>query len=89
MLQNDKLEADETEFESFDNYMGGEFFVNNNGDQVPAKVVKRARGNDGKAIGKQNLNPFMDTRAYDCELGDGTVYRYSANVIAEKYICTM
>ncbi|KAI2489322.1 Reverse transcriptase (RNA-dependent DNA polymerase) [Fragilaria crotonensis] len=84
MLQHDKLEADDTEFESFDKYLGAEFFVNDNGETVPAKVVKRARDNDGNPIGKQHPNPLMDTRAYDCELGDGTVYRYTANVIAEN-----
>ena len=26
----------------------------------------------------------MDTRVYDCELGDGRIYRYSANVIPEN-----
>lgn len=84
MLQQDRLEADETEFETFDKYIGAEFFVNDNGDYVPAKVLKRARGNDGNAIGKKHSNPLLDTRIYDCELGDGTVYRYSANVIAEN-----
>ena len=84
MLQHDTLEADDIEFESLDKYVGAEFFVNDNGKSVPAKVLKRARDNDGNAIGKQHSNPLMDTRAYDCELGDGTVYRYTANVIAEN-----
>jgi hypothetical protein len=44
----------------------------------------RARGNDGNAIGRKHSNPLMDTRIYDCELGDGTVYRYSENVIVEN-----
>ena len=84
MLQTEKLEADDTEFESFDKYIGAEFFVNDNGESVPAKVVKRARDDAGNPIGKHHSNPLMDTRAYDCELGDGTVYRYSANVITEN-----
>ena len=84
MLQRDRLEADETEFETFDKYIGAEFFVNNNGEYVLAKVLKRARGNDGNAMGKKHSNPLMDTSVYDCELGDGTVYCYSANVIAEN-----
>ena len=84
MLQNDQLDADDIEFETFDKYIGAEFFVNENGEQVPAKVLKRARDNDGNAIGRQNPNPLLDTRVYDCELDDGTVYKYSANVIAEN-----
>ena len=84
MLQTEKLDADDTEFESFDKYICAEFFVNDNGESVPAKVVKRARDNAGNPICKHHSNPLMDTRANDCELGDGTVYRYSANVIAEN-----
>ena len=84
MFQDDKIEADNTEFESFDKYKGAEFFVNDNGESVPARVVKRARDNEGKPIGRHHANPLMDTRAYNCEIGDGTVYRYSANVIAEN-----
>jgi hypothetical protein len=38
-----------------------------------------------ESIGKQHSNPLLDSRAYNCELGDGTVYRrYSASVIAEN-----
>lgn len=86
LLQDEKLDADDTEFESFHKYIGAEFFVNNNdGDQVPAKVVKCARDNEGNVIGQQHSNPLLDTHSYDsCELGDGTVYRYDANVIAEN-----
>ncbi len=40
MLQRDRLEADETEFETFDKYIGAEFFVNDNGEYVPAKLLK-------------------------------------------------
>jgi hypothetical protein len=69
------LDADEAEFETFDKYIGAEFFVNDNGEYVPAKVLKRARGNDGNAIGKKHLNPLMDTRVYDCELVIGSLQR--------------
>ena len=84
MIQSGTLEADDTEFETFDKYIGAEFFVNDNGESAPARVVKRSRGNDGNPIGKKHLYPLLDTSVYDCELGDGTVYRYSANVIAEN-----
>jgi hypothetical protein len=53
-LQNDKLDADDTEFESFDKYIGAEFFVNDNGESYTPK---------GRAIGKQHPNLLMDTRA--------------------------
>lgn len=84
MWQPPKPEADETEFETFDKYIGAEFLVNDNGDTVAAKVTKRARDNDGNPIGKKHTNPLLDTREYECTLGDGTVFRYTANVIAEN-----
>jgi hypothetical protein len=84
MLQPDKPEADDIEFETFDQYIGAEFLVNQNGESVPAKVTKRARNNDGKPIGKRSANPLLDTREYECVLDDGSVYRYNANVIAEN-----
>jgi hypothetical protein len=50
MLQNGKLDADDTEFETFVKYIGAEFLTNDNGEAVPTKAVKRARDNEGKAI---------------------------------------
>ena len=82
MMQPPKPEVDE--YETFDQYLGAEFLVNNNGESVPAKVQKRARDNSGKPIGKRNENSLLDTREYDCILDDGSVYRYHANVIAEN-----
>jgi hypothetical protein len=35
-------------------------------------------------IGKQNANPLLDSREYDCVLDDGTLYRYSAHIIAKN-----
>ena len=89
MLQSPQIEADDTEFETFDKFLGAELLVNDNGEAVPAKVLKRARDNDGKPIGKTHLNPLLDTYAYDCEMHDGTVYRYSANDYCREYILTM
>ena len=84
MIQPPKLDADEIEYETFDQYIGAEFMVNSNGDSVPAKVVKRARDNDGKPIGTKHSNPLLDSREYECVLDDGTLYRYTTNVIAEN-----
>ena len=84
MLQPTKPDADEIEHETYDQYIGAEFLVNDNGDTVAAKVTKRARDNEGKPIGKRNANPLLDTREYDCVFDDGKVYRYNANVIAEN-----
>jgi hypothetical protein len=84
MSQPAKQDADDIEFETFDQYLNSEFMVNKDGENSMAKVVKRARDNNGNPIGKRNANPLLDTREYECELEDGSVMRYYANVIAEN-----
>ena len=49
-----------------------------------ARVVKRARTEDGKAIGTAHSNPMLDTRAYEIEFADGTRDKITANIIAEN-----
>ena len=46
--------------------------------------MKRARDNDGKPVGTKHTNPLLDSREYECVFDDGTLYRYTANVIAEN-----
>jgi hypothetical protein len=84
MNQAAKSEADNIEFDSFDQYLSAEFVVNRDGDVATAKVIKRAKDNEGNPIGKRHTNPLLDTREYECELEDGTVMRHNANVIAEN-----
>ena len=85
MLQPEKPEADDLEFETFDQYIGAEFVVNLNGEPTMAKVTKCACDNERKPVGKQqHANPLLDSREYECLLEDGTLYRYNANVIAEN-----
>ena len=84
MIQPPKSEADDIEYETFDQYLSAEFIVNKDGEPAPAKVVKRARDNNGNPIGKRHDNPLLDTREYECMLDDGTTMRYHANVIAEN-----
>ncbi len=84
MYQPAKVDADDIEFDSFDQYLNSEFMVNQDGDVATAKVIKRAKDNSGNPIGKRHANPLLDTREYECELEDGTMMRYNANVIAEN-----
>ncbi|KAI2492275.1 Reverse transcriptase (RNA-dependent DNA polymerase) [Fragilaria crotonensis] len=84
MNQPAKRDADDIEFDSFDQYLNSEFLVNNDGETAMARVVKRARDNNGNPIGKRHPNPLLDTREYECELEDGSLMRYHANVIAEN-----
>ena len=67
-----------------DQYLNSEFMVNQDGDVATAKVIKRAKDNSGNPIGNRHAIPLLDTREYECELEDGTVMRYNANVIAEN-----
>ena len=84
MIQHPKDDADNIEFDTFDQYLGAEFLINSNGETAMATVTKRAKDNEGNAIGKRNSNPLLDTREYECTMEDGSVYRYNANVIAEN-----
>ena len=84
MMQSDKPDADDVEYETFDQYLGAEFIVNWNGEPTTAKVTKRARDNEGKPVGRRHANPLLDSREYECLLEDGTLFRYNANVIAEN-----
>ena len=78
MLQEPKSDADEVEFETFDQYVGAEFLANLNDETSMATVTKHVKDNNGNAIGKKNANPLMDTSEYECTLEDGSVYRYIA-----------
>jgi hypothetical protein len=70
--------------DTFDQYLGAEFILNANGETAMATITKRAKDNDGNAIGKRNSNPLLDTREYECTPEDGSVYRYNANVKANN-----
>ena len=42
-----KLEADDIDFDGFDQYLGAEFMVNSNGETAMATVSKRVKDNEG------------------------------------------
>jgi hypothetical protein len=84
VLQLPKADADNMEFETFDQYVNAKFVMNDNGEPVIARVTKRAWDNEGNPIGQRNANPLLDTCEYECTMDDGTVYWYNANVIVEN-----
>ena len=45
-----------------------------------ARVIRRAVDSDGKVIGLWDSNPTLNTLVYECELDDGTIKEYAANV---------
>ena len=71
--------------EAIDQYLNMELIMDvGSNDERRGRVIKRARGQDGEAIGRAHTNPLFDTREYDIEFTDGTIERYAANVIAEN-----
>ena len=52
MLQAPKADADDVDFETFNQYLNAKFMINNNGEDEVARVTKRARDNNGKPIRK-------------------------------------
>ena len=77
-------EADDFTEEAYDGYLNAELILPHNNDMVKARVVKRARGDDGRPVGVRNQNPMIDTRVYEVEFMDGSRAKYSANTIAEN-----
>jgi hypothetical protein len=65
-----KAEADESEFETFDQYLKAEFLVSANGKTTMTTITKRARDNDVNVFGKSNTNPLLDTCEYECTVED-------------------
>lgn len=51
-----------------------------------AKVLRRSMDENGRVIGNFNENPLLNTLVYDCEFPDGTIKKYSANIIAENVL---
>jgi hypothetical protein len=82
MIQENRPDVDEVEI--YDGYVNAEIIIDRDGEPTRARVVKRARTDSGKPIGRSHRNPLFDTREYDCILDDGTMERYTANIIAEN-----
>lgn len=51
-----------------------------------AKVLGRAKGDDGRVVGTHHENPFLNSIVYDVEFPDGAVKQYAANMIAENIL---
>jgi hypothetical protein len=64
--------------------LSAELLLPDGDNMVKARVVKRAKGEDGNPIGLRHKNPLFDTREYTVEFGDGSTAEYTANIIAEN-----
>jgi hypothetical protein len=84
MVNVNAIEQDDYTDDAYDQYIGAELHLPHGDEMVHARVIKRARGEDGNPIGKRNQNPILDTREYEVEMPDGSTAAYTANVIAEN-----
>jgi hypothetical protein len=84
MIPEPKPDVDD--LETYDKYLNAEFIVNRaDGEAIKARGVrKRIRTDTGELVGREHTSPLFDTRAYECVLDDGTIDRYTANIIAEN-----
>ena len=83
MLIDDRPEADDEE--AIDKYLNTELILDvGTNNERRGRVIKRSRGQDGEPIGRAHTNPLFDTREYDIEFTDGSIEKYTANIIAEN-----
>ena len=78
------MEADEVDPDTYDSYIEAQVLLPKGDKYHYARVMSRKHGPHGKAIGKGNPNPVLNTRVYEVEFLDGEVLEYSANVITDN-----
>jgi hypothetical protein len=78
------VEQDAFTPDAMDNYLNSELLLPDGDNLVRARVIKRAKGEDGNPIGLHHKNPLFDTREYTVEFPDGSTAEYQANIIAEN-----
>ena len=84
-VEEDSLIGDIEESDTFDQYIGAQLYFDTGPEGGPrrGRVIKRAKGDDGRPIGRGHGNPMLDTRRYEVEI-EGIPHEFSANVIAEN-----
>ncbi len=82
MIEEATTEADE--HVDFDNYIHANLLLDVGGEQLQGRVIKRAKELDGTKKDRAHPNPLFDTRSYLVEFKDGSVSKYTANIIAEN-----
>jgi hypothetical protein len=72
------VDIEDHDADSLDTFIGAEVLLPHGDGQIRAKVTKRAKGADGKPIGRFNDNPILNTREYEVEFPDGSFAEYTA-----------
>ena len=83
MFTGERPEADDEE--AMDKYFNVELILDViSANERQGHVAKRQPELDGKAVGRAHVNPLFDTREYNIEFTDGSVDKYTNNVITEN-----
>ena len=69
---------------SYDQLINAEVLLAQGEHFKSAKVLGRAKDQDGNLSGTYDDNPMLNTMVYNVEFPDGMIKEYSANVIAEN-----
>jgi len=78
-----KKECDDYTKEAYNSYLGTELLIPSGDTFILGRVIKRERDKDGHQIGRRHANP-LDTHQYKVIFGDGSLSKYSANLVAEN-----
>jgi hypothetical protein len=74
--------ADTFTVDAYEKYIGAQLWMPLRDSMAEAKVVGRAKDEDGNPVGTSHSNPLQDTRVYEVAFDDGSIAKYSANLIA-------
>ena len=87
MITGERPETDDEE--AVDKYLNFELILYvGSTNERRGRVAKSSRGIDVEAVGHAHANPFFDTREYYIQFTDGSLDKYTANVITENMFCT-
>ena len=72
--------------DTFDQYLGAEVIteIGPEGGPRRGRVIKRAKGEDGRPLGTAHGNPYLDSRRYIIDYDNGIQQELTANQIAEN-----
>ena len=83
---NDVIPQDNPTEEASDTLLNAEVSINVSDKHILGTAKQRARGADGRPIGRRDNNPFLDTRMYEVRMPDRSSRELTYNVIAENLL---
>ena len=81
----DSTMPEPSDYPDYNKYINMEVLLPRNGKHMEsARVIGRAKRDDGSHIGQFNKSPHLNNQVYDVLFPDGSIEQYSANIIAEN-----